>query len=93
MIKVNKVNHVFYFKILKGCGGTFLGGNETAWSGSGGGFSIAFSRPSYQDGVQSNAKRGVPDLAANAYPSYAVTYTSKNYRKIVGGNLALIYNN
>ena len=40
--------------------------SETAWSGSNGGYNLAFNRPSYQNGVQTNTKRGVPDLAAVA---------------------------
>jgi subtilase family serine protease len=41
---------------------------DLAWSGSGGGVSIAFARPSYQDAVRSvtgNA-RGVPDVSMDA---------------------------
>ncbi len=72
----------------KGCGGTTLNYNgstitsvttyetETAWSGSNGGYSLQFNRPSYQNGVLSNTKRGVPDIAAVANPSsgYAICY-------------------
>jgi subtilase family serine protease len=41
---------------------------DTAWSGSGGGTSITFSRPGYQDGVGSitGSARGVPDVSMDA---------------------------
>ena len=82
---------------LKGCGGTTLNYDgssitsvttyvsETAWSGSNGGYSLGFSRPSYQNGVQANIKRGVPDIAAVADPSsgYYICYNNNCY--IVGG--------
>jgi len=79
---------------VTGVGGTTLTASgsqylaETAWSdgsdpstpvGSGGGLSLAFSRPSYQTGPgvsnqYSNGMRQVPDVAANADPrtGYAV---------------------
>jgi subtilase family serine protease len=49
--------------------GAYIG--ETAWdqpgNASGGGFSSAFARPSYQDGVRgTGAHRGLPDVAADA---------------------------
>jgi len=41
--------------------------SETAWNGSGGGFSHLFARPAYQDGVPGiGATRGVPDVAGDA---------------------------
>jgi subtilase family serine protease len=68
--------------LVLAAGGTTLTANpvtgayisETAWnnpggepSGSGGGFSHLFARPSYQDGVPGiGATRGVPDVAADA---------------------------
>lgn len=44
------------------------GQRETAWNGSGGGFSTVFARPSWQDGVASipSGSRGVPDISMNA---------------------------
>lgn len=59
-----------------GVGGTSLTINsstgayvsETAWSGSGGGASSYEPEPIYQGGVQSTAKRGVPDVAYDADP-------------------------
>ncbi len=37
--------------------------------GAGGGYSALFNRPAYQDGVVSNAARGVPDVSMDADPS------------------------
>ncbi|HEX7354918.1 MAG TPA: S8 family serine peptidase [Mycobacteriales bacterium] len=39
---------------------------QTGWSGSGGGYSRLFPRPSYQDGAVGRAQRGVPDIAMDA---------------------------
>jgi subtilase family serine protease len=61
--------------LVLGVGGTTLTVNrstgayirETAWQGSGGGFSHLYARPAYQDGVQGISKtRGVPDVAGDA---------------------------
>ena len=48
---------------------------ETAWSGSGGGFSRLFAAPAYQFGVVTGA-RGVPDVAYVADPSSGVAVYS-----------------
>ncbi|MBX7221015.1 MAG: hypothetical protein K1Y36_13790 [Blastocatellia bacterium] len=51
-------------------------GGETAWSGSGGGDSIYFTKPSYQVGlgVPDNPARNVPDVALLAgSPPFAIT--------------------
>ncbi len=54
-----------------GLTGTY--GSETVWnngdSGSGGGYSTIFQRPSYQDGVVSNSHRGIADISAVADPN------------------------
>jgi subtilase family serine protease len=44
------------------------GDRETAWNGSGGGFSHVFARPDYQSGVAAvpSGARGVPDISMNA---------------------------
>ena len=44
------------------------GDRETAWNGSGGGFSKVFARPSYQSAVAAipSSSRGVPDISMNA---------------------------
>ena len=47
---------------------------DVAWSGSGGGLSIYFGRPSYQDGVRgvTGDRRGVPDVSMDASCSSGV---------------------
>ncbi len=62
-----------------GVGGTSLwvdaAGNmllETAWSGSGGGYSVLESEPSYQRAVQRSARRSTPDVAMLADPGTGV---------------------
>jgi len=63
-----------------GVGGTSLTINnstgawvsETAWSGSGGGQSAYETEPSYQTGVQTSGKRGVPDVAYDGNPDTGV---------------------
>lgn len=52
-------------------------GTETAWSGSGGGYSRYESEPSYQRGVQSTGVRSAPDVAFDADPYSGVSiYTT-----------------
>jgi subtilase family serine protease len=60
-------------------GGTTLNVNaagttvsETAWSGSGGGYSVLESEPGYQTSVQSTGRRSTPDVSMDANPSTAV---------------------
>lgn len=65
---------------------TFLG--ETAWSGSGGGYSIFYSRPSYQDGIVSSSKRGQPDICGNANPSTGYIVRNGGYY-VIGGTSAV----
>jgi subtilase family serine protease len=43
--------------------------SETAWSGSGGGYSPYESRPSYQTSFVTRSSRGVPDVSYNADPN------------------------
>jgi subtilase family serine protease len=80
-------------------GGTSLskassGVNETAWSGSGGGFSTFFTVPDYQKrlpaSVQSqlHGQRGIPDIAANADPETAMAIYFDGIWKAVGGTSA-----
>lgn len=59
--------------------GTYV--SETAWNGSGGGLSAFESRPSYQNGFNSNAKRAIPDVAMVADPNTGVIM----YDSDVGG--------
>jgi kumamolisin len=60
--------------------------NEIGWSGSNGGYSRVFARPSYQNGIHQNSKRGVPDLSANADPNsgYKICFANKCMK--LGGN-------
>jgi hypothetical protein len=51
-------------------GSTYAG--ESAWNGSGGGYSSVESEPSYQSSVQSSGRRSVPDVAYDASPSTGV---------------------
>jgi len=46
--------------------------SESAWSGSGGGISRYEPEPTYQGGVQTTGKRGIPDVAYDANPSTGV---------------------
>lgn len=73
---------------VTGVGGTSLyldaSGNrispETGWSGSGGGLSIYFLRPAFQNGWQSSSYRAIPDVALVADPNTGVTvYDSTPY--------------
>ncbi|HET8842478.1 MAG TPA: S53 family peptidase, partial [Ktedonobacteraceae bacterium] len=67
---------------------------ETAWSGSGGGFSKFFSQPDYQielpPGVQSQMKgqRGLPDIAANGDPFTAMAIYYNGSWQQIGGTSA-----
>jgi subtilase family serine protease len=72
--------------------GTYI--SETAWNGSGGGFSHRFSRPAYQAGVPGiGAMRGVPDVGADASSAtsmaFAFTMPGGGYELIgLGGTSA-----
>jgi subtilase family serine protease len=61
--------------------GTYV--SESAWNGSGGGLSQFEARPSYQNGFNSNSKRGIPDVAMVADPNTGV----EMYDSQVGGFL------
>jgi subtilase family serine protease len=79
--------------------GTGAYGSETAWNdpeqpvtgASGGGFSLRFARPAYQDGVPGiGARRGVPDVAAdgNSETGMALAFSAPgggSYRLIGAG--------
>ncbi len=74
-------------------GGAYQG--EMAWNGgsdaSGGGYSILFPRPSYQDGLaKAGTTRGVPDVAANADSATAMaeTYSDGESRPASGTSAA-----
>jgi subtilase family serine protease len=80
---------------VTGVGGTTLTvtsanawSSETAWSGSGGGYSSDFATPSFQTSVNSTGKRAVPDVAADADPNSGwLIYTEGNW-EVVGGTSA-----
>jgi subtilase family serine protease len=67
---------------------------EVAWSGSGGGFSAYFARPTCQNGWQTSSVRAIPDVAMVANPSTGVavydstTYNSQSGWFQVGGTSA-----
>ncbi|MGO4881535.1 MAG: S8 family serine peptidase [Bryobacteraceae bacterium] len=46
--------------------------SETAWSGSSGGESRFEAEPTYQEGVQTTGKRGVPDVAYDGNPNTGI---------------------
>jgi kumamolisin len=77
-----------------GVGGTSLrlnpgGGvtSEAGWSGSGGGTSRFFSRPSWQKGpgIPHGAKRLVPDVCAAADPNTGAFLVLNNHPAQIGG--------
>lgn len=80
-------------------GGTTLaraasGYDETAWSGSGGGFSKFFSEPDFQRGLpqpvqaQSGGQRGLPDVAADANPETGMAFYFDRNWSLTGGTSA-----
>jgi len=82
-------------------GGTRLTANasgtsfkETAWNGSGGGFSIFTSIPSYQQSLPNSAQsklqghRGVPDVAASADPETGMVIDVGGQFQVIGGTSA-----
>jgi subtilase family serine protease len=80
------------------CGGTTLvtGNNniisEVAWNGSGGGISSYFSKPSYQSNIpllQSQSKRGSPDVSGNADPNSGFKIYMQGSNYIIGGTSAV----
>jgi subtilase family serine protease len=81
------------------CGGTTITQNggtyqETAWSGSGGGFSSFYAAPSYQqllpasDQSELNHRRGVPDVSAPADPSTGLAIYFQGQWGLAGGTSA-----
>jgi subtilase family serine protease len=80
-------------------GGTTLthtahGYNETAWPGSGGGFSKFFSEPDFQKSLpqslqaQLNGRRGLPDIAADADPNTGMAFYYEGSWILAGGTSA-----
>jgi subtilase family serine protease len=80
---------------LRGGGATPAGYNESAWNGSGGGFSRFFAEPSFQKSLPAGAqtelqaRRGVPDVASDADPYTGMAiYSSRNGWDLGGGTSA-----
>ena len=92
---MKKKSLIEIFFVFKACGGTRLTYtlknntltyvNESGWSGSTGGFSKVFPRPSYQNRLHTNAYRGLPDLSANADPKTGYTVCFNKGCTITGG--------
>lgn len=88
-----------------GCGGTTLNSSngqitsETVWNdgaqggATGGGFSMQFSKPSYQSNIPaqyaSQTGRGVPDVAGVADPNTGYTILVDGQEGVVGGTSAV----
>lgn len=80
-------------------GGTTLTGNsdatmESAWRGSGGGFSKFFAQPDYQKTLPASTQapfrgqRGLPDVSANADPSTGMAFYYNGNWSLTGGTSA-----
>lgn len=67
---------------------------ETAWTGSGGGFSKFFAQPDYQKDLphdiqtQATGKRGLPDISANADPYTGMSFYYNGQWSLAGGTSA-----
>jgi kumamolisin len=83
-----------------GCGGTTLPlhGDEVVWNemstgegATGGGYSVHFTRPAYQDGagLAAGEGRGVPDVAGNADPSTGYRVRFDGADQVIGGTSAV----
>lgn len=73
--------------LVAGAGGAYQ--SESAWSGSGGGFSTLFRRPGYQAPFQNDNKaRGVPDVAYNADKATGYVVWWMGMGAVVGGTSA-----
>jgi pseudomonalisin/xanthomonalisin len=59
--------------------------SETAWSGSGGGYSKYEAKPSWQNGIVSGSFRGVPDVAYDADPNSGAIIVNNGSSVQVGG--------
>jgi len=84
-----------------GCGGTLIAtdGNaivsEVVWSdtgngqGTGGGISVLYPVPDFQQTVNTGTGRGVPDVAGNAAQPSGYLTTLKGASKVIGGTSAV----
>ena len=72
-------------------GNTYAGAIETVWddnsatSATGGGMSTFFSRPAYQNGIQSSSFRTTPDISLNADPMTGWQVTLYGKPAVYGG--------
>jgi pseudomonalisin len=66
-----------------GTGSTYS--SETAWAYGGGGPSLYEAQPSWQSGIVSGTKRGVPDVAFDANPSSGVLFIYDGSQTSNGG--------
>ena len=84
---------------ITACGGTTVNSvgetyQQTAWSGSGGGFSSFYAEPGYQQQLpasvqgQLNHRRGVPDIAAPADPATGLAIYLQGQWSLAGGTSA-----
>ena len=62
--------------------------SETTWSGSGAGYSITFTEPTYQTGFGLNNKRDIADVAYNADPDTGIYVKTGSSWWQVGGTSA-----
>lgn len=83
------------------CGGTSLTSTnkiydnntvETAWSfdplsdgGGGGGYSAVFSKPIFQESINSTSHRSIPDVSANSDPTTGYNILFGNSMYVIGG--------
>lgn len=84
---------------ITACGGTTVNSvgetyQETAWNGSGGGFSSFYTEPGYQQQLPSsvqgqlNHRRGVPDVSAPADPATGLAIYFQGQWGLAGGTSA-----
>jgi subtilase family serine protease len=62
--------------------------SETAWSGSGGGYSSVEPEPAYQAAAQSSGQRSTPDVAYDADPNTGFDIVADGSDLIAGGTSA-----
>ena len=62
---------------------------ETAWTGSGGGYSTFYAKPTWQPLASNETMRGVPDISFTADPNHdAYTVVNNGKANLVGGTSA-----
>jgi subtilase family serine protease len=80
--------------VLSISGATLQEVQEVAWPKSGGGFSVFYSTPSYQQLLPASAqsqlqnRRGVPDVAASADPRAGLVIHYQGKYRVIGGTSA-----